>query len=421
MEALPQPSAAPKASVQVVEDEAIIANDIKQVLEAGGYRVTSVVGTGARAVRKAEADRPDLVLMDIVLPGELDGIQAARLIRARQDIPVIYLTAYTDESIVARALDSEPFGYIVKPFSESELFRTIEIGLFKHRLEKRLKESEEWLATILRSIGDAVIATGRDGVVRFMNPAAEELLGWTREEVAGKTLAEILVIKGRGPLEAPGEALAGSLDPDRAEQRRGDYLIVTRRGEEKTVTTSSAPIVDRNRNVLGTVLALRDITATKAAEEELRRSREDLKIRIEEVQERNTALKVLLGQRESDRGEFEERIMANVRTLILPYLDKLKTQRLDQQAAAFLNIVETNLLQLTSGFSRRLSSHFHGLSPQEIRIANLVMEGRQDKEIVELLNISFETVKTHRQNIRKKLGIYGERGGLRSHLMQFVD
>lgn len=411
----PQP-AGPKARILVVEDEVIIANDIRIVLEAGGYQVTSVVATGARAVRKAESDRPDLVLMDIVLPGDLDGIQAARLIRARQDIPIIYLTAYTTESIVSRALASEPFGYIVKPFHESELFRTIEIALYKHRLERRLKESEEWLSTILRSIGDAVVASGKDGSVGFMNPAAEELLGWTQEEAAGRPLAEILVL--RRP-DSGDDATATIQDPAQPGQQRGDYLIATRGGEEKTVTASSAPIIGRDGDVLGTVLALRDITAQKASETELHQSREELKVHVEEVQERNTALKVLLGQRESDRGEFEERIMANIRTLILPYVEKLRVQRPGRQDTALLNILETNLLQITSGFSQKLSSRFRGLSPQEIRIANLVMEGRQDKEIMEILNISFETVKTHRQNIRKKLGIYGERGNLSSHLSHY--
>lgn len=412
----PPSPAPPRARILVVEDEAIIANDIKMMLESGGYLVTAVVATGARAVRKAEADCPDLVLMDIVLPGELDGIQAAQLIRAGQDIPVIYLTAYTDESIVSRALVSEPFGYVVKPFHESELFRTIEIGLYKHRLERRLRESEQWLSTTLRSIGEAVVATGTGGLVRFVNPAAEELLGWAGEEVVGRPLSEILVL---GDPCAAGTA--APQEPDHPGGWRGDYLIATRGGEEKIVTASSAPIVDRDRNILGTVLALRDITEKKAADAELHRSREELKIHITEVQERNTALKVLLEQRERDRGEFEQRIMENIRTLIIPYLEKLKALRPGAQDAAFLNIIETNLLQITSGFSKKLSSRFHNLSMQEIRIANLVKEGKHDKEIMELLNISFETVKTHRQNIRKKLGIYGEHGGLRSHLSHFSD
>lgn len=414
------PTAAAKASILVVEDEAIIANDIKLTLESGGYRVTSVVGTGARAVRKAEADCPDLVLMDIVLPGELDGIHAAQLIRARQDIPVIYLTAYTDESMVSRALDSEPFGYIAKPFSESELYRTIEIALFKHRLERRLRESEEWLSATLRSIGDAVVATGKEGRIRFMNPAAEALLGWSREEAGGRPLAEILVFREQGA-DSVSTPFGALLDPEPLERKLGDYVIATRNGDEKHVTLSSAPIADPGGNVLGTVLAVRDISAQKAAETELRRSREELKIHVEEVQERNIALKVLLEQREHDRGEFEDRIMENLRTMVLPYLVKLKARRPGPQEAALLNIIETNLLHITSEFSRKLSSRFRGLSPQELRVANLVKEGLQDKEIMDLLNISFETVKTHRQNIRKKLGIYGERGGLRSHLSHYSD
>ncbi len=408
-----------RARILVVEDEAIIASDIRRVLEAGGYEVTGVAATGVAAIRLAEDGRPDLVLMDIVLPGEFDGIQAARVIRSRLDIPAIYLTAYTDEAIVRRALESEPFGYLVKPFAESELYRTIEIALLKHRLERRLRESQEWLSTTMGSIGDAVVATGREDLVRFMNPAAEQLLGWSPGEAAGRTLAEVLVLRdahsGEGVAGTPGR------EPPPRGCTRGDYVLVARGGEEKFVTVCSAPILDAGRHALGTVLALRDITAQKLAEAELERSREELRLHAIEVQERNTALKVLLSQRESDRAEFEERILENVRTLILPYLEKLRAHRLDPEVKALLNIVETNLSQITSAFSQRLCSKFRGLSPQELRIANLIKEGRQDKEISELLNISFETVKTHRQNIRKKLGIYGERGGLRSHLSTYTE
>jgi len=252
------------------------------------------------------------------------------------------------------------------------------------------------------------------------DPAAEGLLGWTQEEAAGQLLSGILRILGAGSDGGSPDDLGAFFEPGRLACTRLDCLIATRDGSERLVTVNSAPILDRDRHVSDRARPA-DITAQRAAEQELVRSREELKIHVTEVHERNTALKVLLAQREYDRGEFEERIMENVRTLILPYLEKLKAQRLAAQEEAFLNIVETNLLQITSTFSRRLSSRFHGLSPQEIRIANLVKEGRQDKEIMETLNISFETVKTHRQNIRKKLGIYGKRGSLRMHLSHYSD
>lgn len=415
------PPPAPKARILVVEDEAIIANDIKLVLEAGGYRVTSVVATGARAVRRAEEDRPDLVLMDIVLPGELDGIQAARLIRARRDVPVVYLTAYTDQSIVARALDTEPFGYLAKPFGDRELWRTVEIALYKHRLERRLRESEKWLSTTLRSIGEAVLATGGDGLVRFLNPAAEELLGRGAAEALGKPLAEVMDLRDRASHERVTAQLAAAPGERFPRREWGSYLLQAGSGAETIVTVSSAPILDREGAPLGMVFACRDVTEQTRAEQELCRSQEELRLHVEEIRESNTALKVLLKQRESDRLEFEERMLENMRNLILPYVEKLRHSRGTPQDLSLLNIIEANLKEITLSFSRKLSSRLYGLSPQEIRIANLIKEGKQDKQIMEALGISFETVKTHRQNIRKKLGIYGNRESLSALLSRVSE
>jgi len=144
------------ARILIVEDEAIEALDIERRLTASGYTVIDSVSTGEEAVRRVEETGPDLVLMDISLHGEMDGVSAAGVIRARFDIPVIYLTAYADEPTLQRAKITEPYGYIVKPFKERELYIAIDMALYKHKLERKLKDNEKWLATTLRSIGDAV-------------------------------------------------------------------------------------------------------------------------------------------------------------------------------------------------------------------------------------------------------------------------
>ncbi|MHC5034564.1 MAG: response regulator, partial [Planctomycetota bacterium] len=124
------------ARIQVVEDESIVALDIKDNLEILGYNVVAVESSGEPAIQKAIETRPDLVLMDIRLKGEMDGIEAAQQIRAHLGTPVIYLTAYADEATLQRAKITEPYGYILKPFEERELHTTIEMALYKHRMEK---------------------------------------------------------------------------------------------------------------------------------------------------------------------------------------------------------------------------------------------------------------------------------------------
>jgi CheY-like chemotaxis protein len=132
-----------KARILVVEDEMIIALDIKQRLERMGYAVLGTEVSGEQAIQKAEILKPDLVLMDIKLRGKMDGIQAAEVIRNKFQLPVIFMTAFADEPTIQRARITETFGYILKPFEEGELNLNIEMALNKHRLECELRESDE--------------------------------------------------------------------------------------------------------------------------------------------------------------------------------------------------------------------------------------------------------------------------------------
>lgn len=141
-----------KIKILIVEDEAIIARDLQKRLENQGYIVTSASATGQEAIRRAGTESPDLILMDIVLLGDMDGIEAAGQIRSQYDIPVVYLTAYADEGILARAKVTEPFGYILKPFDDRELRSVIEMALYKCSSEKRLKQNNVFLNNIIDSL-----------------------------------------------------------------------------------------------------------------------------------------------------------------------------------------------------------------------------------------------------------------------------
>jgi CheY-like chemotaxis protein len=134
-------------SILIVEDEHIVALDIKNRLKKLGYVVAGRAATGQAAIDKAAETCPDLILMDIRLKGEMDGIAAAEQIRDRLGIPVIYLTAYSDEATLQRAKITEPYGYIIKPFEDRDLHTTIAMALYRHKVEQELRESRQWLAT----------------------------------------------------------------------------------------------------------------------------------------------------------------------------------------------------------------------------------------------------------------------------------
>ena len=178
--------------ILVIEDEAIIARDIQKSLEELGYEVPDTATSGERAIKLAGEVMPDLVLMDIVLQGDLDGIEAAEEIKKLYDIPVIYLTAYADDKVMERAKVTEPFGYMIKPFEERELHTTIEIALYKYEIEKKLSESEELFRKIAVSAHDAIIMMDNRGNISYWNDAAEKMLGYSSVEVFGKELHMLL-------------------------------------------------------------------------------------------------------------------------------------------------------------------------------------------------------------------------------------
>ncbi|NBF39332.1 MAG: response regulator, partial [Spirochaetes bacterium] len=145
--------------ILVVEDEKIISLDLQRRLEKFGYQVVGLSATGTDAVEKAHSLLPDIILMDIMLGGDIDGIDAARQIKEELAIPVIFLTAFADEKTLARAKEAEPYGYVLKPFKERELYTTIDIALYKSNIHKKLQSQERWFSGILHSVGDAIIAT----------------------------------------------------------------------------------------------------------------------------------------------------------------------------------------------------------------------------------------------------------------------
>jgi two-component system cell cycle sensor histidine kinase/response regulator CckA len=271
-----------KKRIVVVEDESVVALDIKKNLESLGYQVAGIVATGEGAIDEAAKTNPDLVLMDIRLKGNMDGIAAAELIRAQNDIPVIYLTAYADQDTIKRAKLTEPFGYVLKPLDTRELHSTIEMALYKHDVEAILKARERWLAITLKSIGDAVIATDASGKIEFMNPVAEALTGWKSEEALGQNLRNVFNIvispKKSGALNLATE----SLPDEYANTSLNHHTLVTKLGTKIPIGCNVSPIKNESGKMIGVVLVFRDMSERVKAEDALRKSEERYRLFFEE-------------------------------------------------------------------------------------------------------------------------------------------
>ena len=252
------PGAAQDApALLVVEDEAVVAMDIAGQLRDMGYRVCGCVDNGRDAIARARADRPDLVLMDVVLKGDMDGIAAAAAIGAELQIPILFLTAYSDDQTVDRAAGAMPYGYLTKPFQGRELRAVIEVALRKAEVERALRDKERWLSSVLHGVGDAVIALDADGRVGLANPAAESLLG--TEILRGRSAAEVVRLED----DTGGTVRLAHHD---CTARSGAAMLVTGAGQRIPVDYSAGPICDERSHPTGTAIVLHDERERVAAE-----------------------------------------------------------------------------------------------------------------------------------------------------------
>lgn len=250
--------------ILVVEDEQIVALDITRTLNQLGYHVLPSVDTGEDAVECLKTLQPDLILMDIKLKGKLDGIEAARLIKEKYSIPFIFLSTFSDENTLSRAKKTEPYGYITKSSHRNDLHSMIEMALYRHKMELKAQKSEELLSVTLKSISDAVIGAGLDGSILTWNSGAQQIFGYTEEDVRGKNLSILT------PPFYPDEM------PDILERIRNEYDVehyetVRQRktGEIINVSLKVSPIRGPLNKISGVSLIARDITARKRLEREI--------------------------------------------------------------------------------------------------------------------------------------------------------
>lgn len=255
--------------ILVVEDEFLVVRDLKNQLTSLGYKVVGSSPLAEEAIDLTASLQPDLVLMDIRLQGEMDGITAAEYIRKNFKMPVVYLTANADDATLKRALITEPFGYILKPFEERELKTVIEMALYKHKAERQLRESERRFATTLSSIGDAVIATDEKGFITFINPIASSLTGWPLSEAVGKPLEEIFNIINEFSRQTVDNPVSKVLRDGKKVGLANHTILISRDGHEIPIDDCAAPIHDDDGNCTGVVLVFRDFTEQKIAQQQL--------------------------------------------------------------------------------------------------------------------------------------------------------
>lgn len=309
--------------IMIVEDERIVAKDLQFRLQGLGYQVAAMASEGHDAIDKAGSTRPNLVLMDIRLENGMDGIQAAEQIRNELDIPVVFLTAYADQATLARAKITEPFGYILKPFEERELQSTIEIALYRHKAEQKLRASEQRFRLLAENSYDLIVLLTAQGQVLYASPAHYRLLGYQPSELAHGSLFDIVHAEDRAAVQDAVARLVALRETQTIEVRlqgrsenRLDVeaafsLVTDEKGEEDQILLSARDITERKRSQL----ALREQNAYLTALHETTlglMSRLDLEDLLEQIIARAASLVgtehgyvFLLSPDRNSRGEQE--------------------------------------------------------------------------------------------------------------------
>jgi PAS domain S-box-containing protein len=253
-------SAPDRIRVLIVEDEGLVGCDMADSLTKLGYEVVATCVTGEEALSRFDETRPDLVLLDVHLSGELDGIDTAHRLRQRDPVAIVYVTACADLETVARARATQPHGYLLKPFSEDELRLTVEIAANRFQEETRRHRREQSYFEAFQSLADGVIAADLAGGVTFMNPAASAITGWNAKEAAGKSLHEVFRI-----FEASGEPAEVQLTDTGAPSKERTVWLTSSTGERVAIQDRAAPLRDQHNHLSGVIILFRRSQAQESA------------------------------------------------------------------------------------------------------------------------------------------------------------
>lgn len=270
--------------------------------------------------------------------------------------------------------------------------------------EKKLTESENLYRTIFETTGTATVIIEDDKTLSLINREFAKLTGYRKEDWEGKrTWVDLVAEKDRGRLDE--YQRLGRLDP-RAVPRTYEFHLVDSHGKIKNMLSKNSLIPGTDKHVCSVM----DITALAEKETELLAKSHNL-------EDLNTALRVMLKQRAEDREELEQTLLANVKQLVLPNLEKLRKGASEQSRQVYLDLIASNLEEMFSPFSRKLSTRFRSLTTTEVQVAHLIKDGKNSKEIADVMSVSSSAVDVYRYRIRKKLGINNQKVNLRSYLL----
>jgi PAS domain S-box-containing protein len=415
-----------ETAVFVVEDETIVSMEIQDRLLGLGYKVCGSAASGEEAIEKIKATNPDIVLMDIRIKGDIDGIQVAEHISKDMDLPFVFLTAHSDDATLERAKSTGPFGYLLKPFEERVLNSTIEMALYRHQMDIKLRESERWFSTTLKSIGDAVIATDKNAKVTFMNSVAEKMTGWIEKDVKQKPLTKVITIVNEQTGKVEENPAIKALRDNEIVEFSNHRILKTKDGQKIPIEDSGAPIKDERGNVMGVVLIFRDVSERRKAEakrneliEQLEATNKelqdfayvashDLQEPLRKVQAFGDRLKDKYYLELGDQGQDYLNRMQNATSRMQKLIvDLLSYSRVTTKARPF---IETNLSKIIGGVLTDLQIRIEEVNG-DVQISELPIIDADPLQMQQLFqNLIGNALKFHKPDKMPLIKIYASNG-----------
>jgi PAS domain S-box-containing protein len=327
----------------IVEDSFIVALHLQKTLENEGYTVMGTADSGEQALELLAQDRPDLVLMDIMLGGKMDGIQAAIIVKEKLSIPVVFITALTDKETIQRAKVAEPYGYLTKPFEDRDIFTVIEMALYKGGVERKLKQSEHKFHSTLKSISDGVLTMDNSYSITYANPSAEGMIGSTLANMQGKKIFDVFKLKNKSTGDFPVNPLQCGID-----QRNvwiDNFSLQSVTGTEIPVSEGTvSPILDLKDKSIGLVLTFKNAT------DKLER------LRLAEEAERQNLAALIQGQ-EKERTRIAKDLHDGLGQMLNAIKMNTRTFITDEQKAKDLFLLLDEAITETKRMSENLLPH----------------------------------------------------------------
>ena len=286
-------------------------------------------------------------------------------------------------------------------------------AIARFQMSEALRESERKYRNLIENLQEGIWVIDNNGITTFINDPIIEMLGLESEKITGEDIFSF--VNGDGI-----ENLRSYLERRKyGAKEKMDIAFVHHNGTAVYTSVNSSPIFDA-KGYSGAIIGITDITSRVLSEIALNNVMNDLESlvneRTAELEEMNSTLRVLLKRRDDDKNELDENMVFNFKQAVIPYIDILKTTHLSDRQKAFLEILESNVKEITSPFMRNLFTMLPGLTPMEVRVASLVQEGKSTKEVADLLGVTEDTIRFHRLNLRKKSGLKESKGNLKTYL-----